>query len=281
MSDPVPLSAVYDASANGRSLVSAADYAAMRTLLSTYSAAQVDAAISAAVGAIDLSGYAALTGATFTGAVSVDANRSGADYQSLEIDHTQTGILGINAAYGGSASQPNLRFGYRRDGGAVNTFFTMSQLYSEAYLRGNTGTVYIKLGWNNVEIWGASSPSQFLNCSSAGWRFRSNLPVQIANEAGTGSGRLRVSKTSTSSTNFEAFEIDSASDADYHCLTALRGSAGGLARGIKIGGKQDGGSFVSWLTLPSTGPAVLATGTGATVDDVISLLQSLSLCKQS
>lgn len=39
-------------SSNGSSLVAAADYAAMRTLLSIYSSAQVDSAITAAVGAI-------------------------------------------------------------------------------------------------------------------------------------------------------------------------------------------------------------------------------------
>lgn len=50
MSDPVPSSAIYDATTIGRSVLTAADDAAIRSAISVYSTAQVDAIIGGSAG---------------------------------------------------------------------------------------------------------------------------------------------------------------------------------------------------------------------------------------
>lgn len=54
-SDPVPVSALYDASDNGKSLIAAANYAAIRTLLSVYDTATIDTALGGKVDSSSLS----------------------------------------------------------------------------------------------------------------------------------------------------------------------------------------------------------------------------------
>jgi hypothetical protein len=77
-------------------------------------------------------------------------------------------------------------------------------------------------------------------------------PGILEQRNGLNGQRLRVAKTWTSANSYEAFEID-ATDASNFDLVALRGSAGGTARAIRIGSKQDGGSIVPWLTLATSG----------------------------
>lgn len=94
-------------SANGRALVTAADYAAMRTLLDVYTKAQVDSAISSAVGAVS----SVPTGSVHTFAM----NAPPAGY--LECDGTQVsrstyatlfGVIGTTHGAGDGSTTFNL-----------------------------------------------------------------------------------------------------------------------------------------------------------------------------
>jgi hypothetical protein len=79
----------------------------------------------------------------------------------------------------------------------------------------------------------------------------------LAQRNGTNGQKFRVAKTWTSSTNFEQFEIDAAGDASNFDIAACVGSAGGTARGIRIGGKDAAGTFTSWLSFATDGLATL------------------------
>lgn len=98
-------------------------------------------------------------------------------------------------------------------------------------------------GWGSASV--PSNSQRDLTVYRGGpniWEQRNGLNAQ----------RLRVAKTWTSSTSFEQFEID-ATQSGFLDLVALRGSAGGGQNGIRIGGKQDGGIFVPWLSLATNG----------------------------
>lgn len=85
-SDPVPLAAIYDASSDGRSLVAAANFADMRTLLSVYSTSQVDALISAIDG---------LTSADIDTLAEINAVLTDADLAS--VSYVDSGLSGKQA----------------------------------------------------------------------------------------------------------------------------------------------------------------------------------------
>lgn len=75
---------------------------------------------------------------------------------------------------------------------------------------------------------------------------------------GTNAQIARWAKTYTSATSFEQFEIDAAGNATTFDLAAIIGSAGGTARGIRLGGKSAAGAFTSWLSFATTGAATFS-----------------------
>jgi hypothetical protein len=70
---------------------------------------------------------------------------------------------------------------------------------------------------------------------------------------GTNGQRFRVFKTFTSTTNGEWFEVDAAGNASNFDIAACIGSAGGVARGIRIGGKDAAGTFSPWMSISTAG----------------------------
>ena len=87
MSDPVPSSAIYDATTAGKTLLTAADEAAQRTLLSVYSTSEVDAII----GGID-----GLTSADIDTLAEINAILTDADLAS--VSYVDSGLSGKQAA---------------------------------------------------------------------------------------------------------------------------------------------------------------------------------------
>jgi hypothetical protein len=70
---------------------------------------------------------------------------------------------------------------------------------------------------------------------------------------GTTGQVARWFKTFTSATNGEWLEVDAAGNASNFDIAACIGSAGGVARGIRIGGKNAEGAFSPWLSIATTG----------------------------
>jgi hypothetical protein len=77
---------------------------------------------------------------------------------------------------------------------------------------------------------------------------------------GTNGQIHRWYKTYTSATNGEWCEIDEAGNATTFDIAAAIGSAGGTARGIRIGGKSAAGVFTSWLSFETNGNITLSSG---------------------
>jgi hypothetical protein len=75
---------------------------------------------------------------------------------------------------------------------------------------------------------------------------------------GTTGQVARWFKTFSSATNFEALEIDAAGNASNFDIAARIGSGGGVARGIRIGGKNAAGTFTSWLSFTTAGAATFS-----------------------
>jgi hypothetical protein len=90
---------------------------------------------------------------------------------------------------------------------------------------------------------------------------------------GTNGQRAQWFKTYTSDTNFEAVEIDAAGNASNFDIAACIGSAGGVARGIRIGGKNAAGTFTPWLVADTSGNWIL----GATAPTTFSATGRLAL----
>lgn len=86
MSDPVPVAAIHDASADGRSVLTAANFSAIRTLLSVYSTDEIDAII----GGID-----GLTSADIDTLAEINAILTDADLASLT--YVDSGLSGKQA----------------------------------------------------------------------------------------------------------------------------------------------------------------------------------------
>jgi hypothetical protein len=80
-------------------------------------------------------------------------------------------------------------------------------------------------------------------------------------------------KTYTSATNAEWCEIDAAGNASNFDIAACIGSAGGVARGIRIGGKNAAGAFTPWLSFATNGEITVANqivfGTGVLITNAI------------
>jgi hypothetical protein len=135
----------------------------------------------------------------------------------------------------------------------------------------------------------------------------------LANRNGVNAQSLRVYNTWTSSTNYERGVIDWQTTANTLRIGTEKGSGGGTARALSLVtdgtarvtfGSSGGQTFAEghnitagtttgtkigtatgeklgfWNATPVV-QQVLATGASATVDNVISLLQTLGLCKQS
>ena len=71
-------------------------------------------------------------------------------------------------------------------------------------------------------------------------------------------------KVNTSATSYEALQIDATGDASNFDIAASIGSAGGTARGIRIGGKDAAGTFTSWMSFATTGGATFSSFINAT-----------------
>jgi hypothetical protein len=80
--------------------------------------------------------------------------------------------------------------------------------------------------------------------------------VEVRN--GTNGQKSRLYKTYTSATSGEWLELDAATDASNFDIAASIGSAGGTARGIRIGSKDAAGTFASWLSFSTAGAATFS-----------------------
>jgi hypothetical protein len=80
----------------------------------------------------------------------------------------------------------------------------------------------------------------------------------LAQRNGTNGQKSRVYKTFTSATSGEWLELDATGDASNFDIASSIGSAGGTARGIRIGGKNAAGTFTSWLRFDTSGVATFA-----------------------
>jgi hypothetical protein len=80
---------------------------------------------------------------------------------------------------------------------------------------------------------------------------------------GTAGQISRLYKTFTSATSGEWLELDAAGNASNFDIAACRGSAGGVARGIRIGIKDASGVFSPWISIASNTGAVTANGSNA------------------
>ena len=82
---------------------------------------------------------------------------------------------------------------------------------------------------------------------------------------GTNGQKSRLYKTYTSATSGEWLEMDAATDASNFDIAASIGSAGGSARGIRIGGKNAAGTFTSWLSFGTAGAATFSNNNNGIV----------------
>jgi len=85
---------------------------------------------------------------------------------------------------------------------------------------------------------------------------------------GANGQRAQWFKTFTSATNGEWLEVDAAGNATTFDIAAAIGSAGGTARGIRIGGKSAAGTFTPWLVADASGNWILGTTTPTTLSAV-------------
>jgi len=90
---------------------------------------------------------------------------------------------------------------------------------------------------------------------------------------GTNGQIHRWFKTYTSATNGEWLEVDAAGNASNFDIAAAIGSAGGTARGIRIGGKSAAGTFTPWLSFATNGEITVANqisiGTGLVLTNAV------------
>jgi hypothetical protein len=92
-----------------------------------------------------------------------------------------------------------------------------------------------------------------------GGRFQNDGADLISQRNGTNGQKSRLYKTYTSATSGEWLELDAATDASNFDIAASIGSAGGTARGIRIGGKNAAGTFTPWVSFATTGYAQVAS----------------------
>jgi hypothetical protein len=92
----------------------------------------------------------------------------------------------------------------------------------------------------------------------------------IEQRNGLNGQKSRLFKTFTSATSGEWLELDAADNADTFDIATCVGSAGGAARGLRIGGKNAAGTFTPWLGFASAGAATFSgtlTATGLPTSD--------------
>jgi hypothetical protein len=82
----------------------------------------------------------------------------------------------------------------------------------------------------------------------------------LAQRNGGNGQKSRIYKTYTSATSGEWLELDAAGDASNFDIASTIGSAGGTARGIRIGGKDAAGTFAPWLSFDTAGLATFKGG---------------------
>lgn len=105
-------------------------------------------------------------------------------------------------------------------------------------------------GWSNSTTAGVAS-DLLLFRGGAGVLFQRNA---------TNGQISRIAKTFTSSSNFEALDIDAASDASNYRIGSRIGSAGGTTRGLQLGSYNAAGAWTSWLALDTSGNMTLPAG---------------------
>jgi hypothetical protein len=242
----------------------------MSTVQSQFSFASVTSAINAAIaaatpadGSISLAKLATQATATILG----NNSGSNASPSALSASNART-VLGL-----ATTDSPTFAGGT----------FTGSLLASGAFstssppLRFGTGCGIQNIGTSSVEVIAAGNRA--LSISSGitipSWGSITFLSGNIGSGTGDlvlhrgGPGILeqrngtngqiaRWFKTYTSATNGEWAEIDAAGDASNFDIAACIGSAGGTARGIRIGGKSAAGVFTSWLSFGTTGAATFS-----------------------
>jgi hypothetical protein len=112
-------------------------------------------------------------------------------------------------------------------------------------------------GLNAMSFANLSSPSVGVLKIESG-AYGSGTLGSLQAGAATFSGNITASnalfhKVNTSATSYEALQIDATGDASNFDIAASIGSAGGTARGIRIGGKNAAGTFTSWIEFLTNG----------------------------
>jgi hypothetical protein len=223
----------------------------MSTVQSQFSFQRVTSAINAAIaaatpadGSISLAKLATQATATILG----NNSGSNASPSALSASDART-LLGLATTDSPTfAGVDAVTFGSMLGGTQIRSFGLVRFAF------GTTASVF-ELRSDGQVAWNAgTSVNQFKDLF-----LHRGGPGILEQRNGTNAQRLRVAKTWTSATNFEQFEIDCAGDASNFDLASIVGSAGGTARGIRIGGKNAAGTFTSWLSFATTGAATFAS----------------------
>lgn len=250
---------IRDATTAGNALLTAANVAAQVSLLGVYTTSQVDSIIAGltALEAEDIDTLAEIN------AILTDANVASVSYVDGLATNYATAAQGATAD---TALQP-----------ADITSGTITAGTADIDLSsGTTGFVLTQQGDGSFAMsaaaGGVAGPVSSTDSAIAIWdgtggdtlqdsplTYTSDILLDQRN--GVNGQKYRIAKTYTSATSFEAFEIDSQSDADNFLLTSLRGSSGGTQRGVKIGTRQDGGAFSTILTINADKTAMLGENT--------------------
>jgi hypothetical protein len=192
--------------------------------------------------------FATTGAATFSGDVVIGAvadlifgGTSGADYGVIDATGTRI-VWGRKSTVGAAISQDlaNGHFRFKRNGGI---YWSGSTTSSEG---GGLTAAIISNAAGVVSVQNGAGADAALTCSA----------ISASNAL--------FYKVNTSATSYEALQIDATGDASNFDIAASIGSAGGTARGIRIGGKNAAGTFTSWLTFATTGAATFASSVTTT-----------------
>ena len=167
------------------------------------------------------------------GTIAVDLSGR-ADQRRLEFANTANTYIGLASIGSGDSSRNGFRYFTTGGGGGV-------QLIASS----GTGLIDAKLRMGGVN-------SSFPMLKQTGTTINFCLADDSAAAPISASNALFY-KVNTSATSYEALQIDATGDASNFDIAASIGSAGGTARGIRIGGKNAAGTFTSWIEFLTNG----------------------------